>query len=366
MAANSTLYGIPRPKSTAKEISSSTSLAFTSQLSSLLAANKDSQNSVRTWSGRARPNNPKSDIFTAHNKNARKRAAKDVEENAREAQTGKMQGLGEVDGALLHRSKRKMEEKARLYGAMKRGDYVPPTQEGRRNMEEDSLVDFDRKWAENEARGEGNELDTSSDDDGSDEDMVEYTDEFGRQRQGTKAEAAREERRRTTLAADEPDRFSARPAQPGNLIFGDTIQAAAFNPDEPMAARMDELARKRDRSRTPPEEVHYDARAEVRTKGVGFYSFSTDGAGRRKEMDELETERIETERGRREREERTARRKAELEERRRKIREKRGEMQAERFLQGLAADVGDSDSTRTAEQARYGHGYEQEHGHGQP
>ncbi|KAI9843131.1 MAG: hypothetical protein M1837_006584 [Sclerophora amabilis] len=343
MPADTSLYGAPRPKaSQKKEISSSTALSFTSQLSSLLSAGKDTP---RISSGRSRPSNSRSDIFTAHNKNSRKRALKDLEDDG-DSPRGKTQGLGAVDDSVLHRSKRRMEEKARLYAAMKRGDYVPPAGDEKRNLEGMGLVDFDRKWAENEGRGDGNELDTSSDDDrddddeaGGDQELVEYVDEFGRQRQGTKAEAAKEERRRRVMATDETDRLSARPAEPTNLIYGDTVQAAAFNPDEPITAKMDDLARKRDRSMTPPDEVHYDANGEVRSKGVGFYSFSKDKQSRQREMEDLEKERMETERGRKEKAERAEKRKREMEERRQKIREKRGEKQADRFLEGLGGEM---------------------------
>lgn len=335
--AKSSLYGLPRPKSTAKEISSSNSLAFTSHLSSLLSTERQS---ARTTSGRPRPSHAKSDIFATHNKNAKKRAARDLEDDEHGHHASRKQGLEGVDDAALHRSKRKMEEKARLYAAMKRGDYVP-TGDGPGNMEEAGLVDFDRKWAENEERGQGNGFETSSDEDNaaSDEDMVEYTDEFGRHRMGTKAEAAREERRKKGGAADEPDRFTARPAQPANLLYGDTVQTAAFNPDEPIAAKMEDLARKRDRSMTPPEEVHYDAKSEVRSKGVGFYAFAQDRETRTKAMQELERERLETEKNRRDIEERKEKRKAEIEDRRRKIRQKRGEKEAEQFLDSLAGDL---------------------------
>ncbi len=231
-----------------------------------------------------------------------------------------------------------MEEKARLYASMKRGDYVPPT-DGRTNKEENALVDFDRKWAEEAENGKERDYDTSSDDGGDSEaeEMVEYEDEFGRQRKGTKAEAARELRKRNAqaYATDELSSFKARPSRPDNLIHGDTIQTAAFKPDEPIAAQMETLARKRDRSMTPPEEVHYDASKEVRSKGVGFYSFSKDSEGRKREMEALERERAETERGRREREERKEAKKKQVEERKKAIAAKRGEKMADRFLNSL-------------------------------
>ncbi|KAA6408030.1 MAG: hypothetical protein FRX48_08381 [Lasallia pustulata] len=330
MAGKASLYGAPRPKtsSKSKEISSSSSLAFSSQLSSLLAQTSTSPSTT----GRSRPSKSKTDIFTARNKNTRKRAAADISEDG--IAPGHQQDIGGVDSTILHRSKRKMEEKARLYAAMKRGDYVPPSGTDNRR-DEGGLVDFDRKWAEDEAAGRKPNYETSSDSggDGEEEELVDYEDEFGRQRRGTQAEAAREERRKQGIAqaADEVGRFSARPAPPSQIIYGDTVQTAAFNPDEPVAAQMEEIARKRDRSMTPPDEVHYDANGEVRTKGVGFYSFSKDKEGRKREMEALEKERLQTERGRKEKQERKDKRKEEIEARRRLIREK----QAERFLEGL-------------------------------
>ena len=333
MASGSSLYGLPRSRSTkSKEITSSTTLAFTSQLSSLLA-----QPSTAPTSGRTRPaKSSKSSIFTTHNKNTKKRALADIADGPSLEQKHQT-SLDSVDPATLHRSKRRMEEKARLYASMKRGEYVPPT--GATNKEEHSLVDFDRKWAEKEEAGHGGDSSSSDseDDDPGSHEMVDYEDEYGRQRQGTKAEVVRLQRQRNAQshALAELQQFSARPAAPSNVIYGDTVQAAAFNPDANITTQMENIAKKRDRSMTPPEEVHYDASKEVRSKGVGFYNFSRDKEGRQREMEALEKERQETERGRKEREERVEKRKKEIEDRRRKIEEKRGKKLADDFLSGL-------------------------------
>ncbi len=287
MASKQSLYGAPRPTSglqRAKEIPSSTSLAFSSQLSSLLAQSSSSQSTT----GRARSSKTKDDIFKTHNKNSKKRALADI--SSSDGARGHRQDIGGVDAADLHRAKRKMEEKARLYASMKRGDYVP-TGKASNNAEEHSLVDFDRKWAEDVEAGR-NDADTSSDDGENDseaESPVDYEDEFGRQRRGTKAERDREIRRRnaTTYTESQLESFAARPAAPSNIIRGDTIQAAAFNPDYTISEQMDELARKRDKSLTPPPETHYDASKEIRSKGVGFYAFSQDERERKREMDDL-------------------------------------------------------------------------------
>ncbi|KAI4087141.1 MAG: hypothetical protein LQ344_006983 [Seirophora lacunosa] len=347
MASKQSLYGAPRPNSgfqgAKKEIPSSTSLAFSSQLSSLLAQSASTTTTSQPTPARARPSKAKDDIFKTHNKNSKKRALADISRN----------DDGALDAADRHRSKRKMEEKARLYAAMKRGDYVPPSNGSSRssnhnhnsnsnNAEEHSLVDFDRKWAEEVSAGrhhaEPEDTSSSSDNDGSEtESLVDYEDEFGRQRRVTRSERTRETRRRAavTYAESQLQSFAARPTAPSSVIRGDTIQAAAFNPDRTVSEQMAELARKRDKSLTPPPETHYDASKEIRAKGVGFYAFSQDEAGRKREMEELERRRGETERVRREQEERRERREREVEERRRAVKKMREEKLADRFLRGL-------------------------------
>ncbi|KIX03039.1 uncharacterized protein Z518_06589 [Rhinocladiella mackenziei CBS 650.93] len=326
------LYGVkPASKTKAKEISSSTSLAFSTNLASLISSSSSTKNKPTT--GRPRPSKDKLDIFTAHNKNVKKRSAADLDDGRQRHQT--RDDIGSVDEAELHRSKRKMEDKVRLYNAMKRGEYI-----GREDYDDRGLVDFDRKWAENEAKGQCQDSESSDSEDagsGDEEDLVEYFDEFGRLRKGTKAQAAREERRirMKARAAEEEERLSARPSMPSNIIYGDAIQHEAFNPDQVIADRMSEIAKKRDRSATPPPDTHYDASAEVRIKGTGFYTFSKDAEERKKEMDSLERERQETERIRKEKEDKRDQRKKELEERRRLIAEQRAKAQADKFLNEL-------------------------------
>lgn len=331
------LYGLARPKkSSAKEISASSTLAFTSQLSTLIASSS-SASASSTSTARPRKNTTKSDIFATHNRGAQKRARKDLEDDgAFTAQKHKTHSE-EVDAATWRRVRRKMEEKARLYGALKRGDVE--------DEEERFGVDFDRKWAEEQARrgsdAEQEEEESSGADEESEEEVVEFVDEFGRTRRGTRGEKEREERRMRMAEREklDGDRFTARPAMPENIIVGDTIQSAAFNPDEPIAAQMAELAAKRDRELTPPEEEHFDGSREVRTKGVGFFQFSRDNETRKQEMDALEREREETERRRKEAERRKEERRREVEERRKKIQEKRGKAQADRFLDELMVEL---------------------------
>ncbi|KAF7951902.1 hypothetical protein EAE96_007199 [Botrytis aclada] len=345
------LYNFKKPKlhsSSAKELSSSTNLAFSSTLSSLLASQTQESLSSSTTRGRPRPSKTKEDIFKTHNKGSKKRAAKDLEDGEEgNAYTQiRTTGQGErIDDSTLHRSKKRLAEKAKIYSRLKRGDQQRigiGIGDGDENEEEEGLVDFDRKWVE------GGEKDEDSDSDDSfgggaanadDNQLVEYEDEFGRFRQVTKKEAQRLERQRRNalLGAEELERMSARPAQPSQLIYGDTIQSSAFTStlDSETAEKMEELAKKRDRSATPPEMKHYEADKEVRSKGQGFYSFSKDEEMRKEEMENLERMRRETEHGRKEREGLKDKRKREIEERRRVLGEKRAKKQADAFLEGL-------------------------------
>lgn len=249
-----------------------------------------------------------------------------------------------------------MDEKARLYSALKRGD-----------VEDDGEkygVDFDRKWAERGGGGaEFSDQDSSSEDGGEDGgsglgvggemETVEWADEFGRTRRGTAGEAAQAKRRlqRGARAAKGVAEFRARPVRPENVIRGDAVQAAAFNPDEGTAAQMEELAAKRDREATPPEAARYDSKGEVRSKGTGFFVFSRDEGERGQQMEGLEEERRETERVRGEKvrtaDERRRRREEEIEERRRVIKEKRERAQADRFLEDLGKEIGVAEQKRS-------------------
>ena len=136
-----------------------------------------------------------------------------------------------------------------------------------------------------------------------------------------------------------------RPSAPAKVIYGDTVQAHAFDLDTDAADRMAALAAKRDRSLTPPPDTHFDASKEVRTKGVGFMQFSHSTEEREQQMRNLEAERNETERRRAEREKRMTDRKEEVEKRRKEIRERRGKRKADEFLENLDAELSKREAT---------------------
>jgi hypothetical protein len=356
MPQDPNLYGQRPAKRQKKEIPLSSSLAFTSQLTSLLSTPSSSagiapSSSVST--GRTRPSKTRDDIFSV------KAKRKTTPANPTDRDGGAKLVLKDVNGTEedkqdFARTKRKMEEKARLYAAMKRGDYI--AKEG----EAAPLVDFDAKWAEahpdddQDQRCSSSGTDDESEDDGANE-IIEYKDEYGRTRKGTRSDAARLQRmeQRRALGAAELEAMSARPnVAPEKLIYGDAIQTHAFNPEDEKWDQMEQLAAKRDRSPTPPDDTHYDGNHEIRTKGVGFYHFSKDKEGREKEMEGLEQERVNTARVRQEREAEKERRRKHLDERRRKLAEKRAGKMADDFLEGLGAELVAASTTKEEDEQK--------------
>ncbi|KAI3321247.1 hypothetical protein HD806DRAFT_203018 [Xylariaceae sp. AK1471] len=346
MPQDPNLYGQRPAKKQKREIPLSSSLEFASQLSSLIS---DAPSTPSSSSARGGSSKTKGDIFSSVKTKRKPDSDRGVDRstNTGSSSQGKIK-LKHVHGTEeekqdFARARRKMEEKARLYAAMKRGDYVAKENEAA------PLVDFDRKWAERHPEDPDNNpnhysssgSDNESSDDGAE--MIEYKDEFGRTRTGTRAEVQRLQRRaaRSALGKSELEAMAAVPTtQPQNLIFGDAIQTEAFNPEASTLDAMAALAAKRDKEPTPPPDAHFDGRAEIRTKGTGFYQFSRDEDERVKEMENLKAERESTERVRRERELEKDKRRREIEERRRKIGARRAERLAENFLGGLAGEMG--------------------------
>lgn len=346
-AQDPNLYGQAPPNKKQKKELVPSSLTFTSQLSSLLA-NTSSSSTI----ARPRPSKSKtSDLFSnVKIKRGKPKPTTNPKDESNKLVLKDILGTEEDKAERLH-ARRKMESKARLYAAMQRGDYI-----GR----EIGLVDFDRKWAEkhdnpNPKPTNADHSSSSGDDSSSDsssstpkhqpksthpETLVEYTDELGRTRMVTPSQKARMEARiaRGQASAVELEILAGRPVvEPSNLIFGDAVQTEAFAARDAQA--MEDLARKRDRSATPPPATHYEADKEIRTKGVGFFAFSKDEETRMAEMKSLEEERERTEKARKEREKKMERKRREIEARRREIGERKAKRMADSFLEGLEGDL---------------------------
>ncbi|KAJ5989495.1 hypothetical protein N7481_004705 [Penicillium waksmanii] len=351
-ADHESLYGQPKKKSK-NELSSVSGLSFAGQMSSLIANSNTSGSTSNDRTRRSR--HPKSDLFGKQNKGAEKRAAADLEETdhhvAKQVHMSS-KDIGSIDDATLNRSKQKMEKKVRMYNDMRKGMYLggDSSDEGKpgpsshseeylgrlRRREKEGLIDFDRKWANEEkkkAEGSGGSGSESEDDDNAS--IISYEDEFGRSRRGTRSEAAQAYRTKDEEARGEAAQERWRPNRPENLIYGEAVQSQAFNPEANIAAQMAQLAARRDRSATPPDQVHYDADGEVRNRGTGFYAFSRDEETRKKQMEELKGARVETLRERERIKERAAIHQAKIAERKSEIAQLRAKRLTAKFMNEL-------------------------------
>lgn len=330
--SGSGLYGAPRPKSKSTAISlSSTSIHALSTEISLARSRLSSTSSLKSAPGRSRPSKTKS-LFAGSNKNVSKRAVKDLADS-HGGKTSEQLGGG-ISERDLARSRKRLKEKAKLYEAMKRGDFNDDAGEG--------LVDFDRKWAEHPSdeesdNGDGADEEREDDDDG--DEIVEYEDEFGRTRKGKKSQVEKD-KRREAAAKKAVDEETARDAVPEGLIIGNMIQTSAFTTATFSAVPTSSMLS----SALPVEEeedleTHYDANREVRTKGVGFYQFSTNSKERAGEMEELLNERKHTAEGRKMAEEKKKRRREEVEARREEVKRRRRGKVGGNWLDGFMGEI---------------------------
>ena len=310
-------------------------------------------NRVQSQAPKTNKNN-KEDVFTRNPRGSKKRTHEQISDE-------KEGGLGQKHSTTSDtpdeeeelRRKRKMEEKARLYDDLKRG-YIDD-KEGKYN------VDFDRKWAEAKERGEDPE-DEASDREAQDDDneLVDYVDEFGRNRRMTKREVAKAElmKKRGEELEKEREEMSVRPKMPEKLIHGDYIQTQAFdyNRYEKEFAAVKERHENVDShfgahgvsiydGDYPGKRWFFDKRQDPRLRtgyGTGFFQFSHREDERKAQMDELEKTHQEALKAQKEKEQqdtyKAERAKAE-DAKRSRIAKMRAEKQARRFLLGLEKEM---------------------------
>ena len=140
-------------------------------------------------------------------------------------------------GALTEAEKdhmeRCMEKKAKLYDDLKKGKVTD--KDGRYH------IDWDRKHAEAIERGE-NLTESDEEDDGPKD--IKTIDEFGRT-----VWMSKKQHEKKIKLDEEQEKFweehSVIPVQPAKLIYGDTIQTAAFTADD-ASAKWDEVRKRND------------------------------------------------------------------------------------------------------------------------
>ncbi|KAM3847803.1 coiled-coil domain-containing protein 174 isoform 2-T2 [Vipera latastei] len=257
--------------------------------------------------------NKKPTIWAKQNKGVSDRAEKDAEQKIEEQQT-------------LDKSRQKLEEKARLYEKMTKGDF--PDEE----TEDLYLVDFTQKIIDKQrevqelctsetakkATGEENGGEEERFSEGEvppsqnpDEEWVEYVDYLGRSRVCSKKDLP------FLLRMDEQIQKDSSPMTEKKTLLSEDMRRELQRQEW---EREEEEALKR-----PMGPIHYEdiRENEARQLGVGYFAFARDQAVRKKQMDTLEMLREQTIGQRAKRENLKEKRKAILEARLSKIRAKR-------------------------------------------
>ncbi|KAI9270872.1 hypothetical protein BY458DRAFT_510025 [Sporodiniella umbellata] len=185
-----------------------------------------------------------------------------------EARKERDRQLEEVEGDVLIRSREQLEKKAKIYEAMKSGQFT----EYEEDEEKAPLVDFDKKYLQerqlDEIREETERKLKKRRQEEADDPWVEYVDEYGRTR------TVRQSQVPVSVEQDED--------------YEDYEDGGMLRPEYEMG---DGLATRADIN-------HYDADREIRTKGVGFYRFSKDDDERDEQLAKLNKLRQETENAR--------------------------------------------------------------------
>jgi Domain of unknown function (DUF4078) len=167
----------------------------------------------------------------------------------------------ETGGPTLEASRTALQRKAKIYEEMRKRRRYNDSDD-----DENQLIDFDsRPFTDSD--GEGDDDEDKSD---GDDPWVDYEDEFGRSRTV----------RQSQLPRARP------PRSPSPQLTSE--------PAYPVFTTADYEARKREGSEERDTQ-RYDAQREIRTKGVGFYTFSKDEEERKAQMEELKRLREQTE-----------------------------------------------------------------------
>jgi hypothetical protein len=126
-----------------------------------------------------------------------------------------------------------------------------------------------------------------------------------------------------------------------NVIYGDYMPT--FTPDQDKVWEINNREDKGQLSQTTRlmavDDIHYNPNAEVRSRGVGHYTFSADNTTRAEQMTALNTARDETDQQRDATKKASELRRTKIEERRREIATKKRKREAEKFLDGLGMEI---------------------------
>ncbi|KAJ6513328.1 hypothetical protein C8R45DRAFT_812987 [Mycena sanguinolenta] len=264
-----------KAKAKAKGISASSFLDLKAELSKQedeFTRNKAAGKSNYVVGGVKRPDK-KPTIWARQNKGVNARASRDIE-------------LEAISKPTLESARAALERKAKIYDKLKKGK----TGGLNDKQYESLLVDFDSKPSdhyESDSDDVDESLEVPRPPVGDDDPIVEYEDEFGRLRTGRRSEVPRELMHPKEPEVDEDE----------DLVIRNPV--GHFPVYRPSADRVEQIEKQYSEANNPLG-VHYDATAEVRARGAGYYQFSKDEETRKAQMEELKSARVETEMTRKE------------------------------------------------------------------
>ncbi|KAJ9091045.1 hypothetical protein QFC19_009282 [Naganishia cerealis] len=238
--------------------------------------------------------------------------------------------LAHISKASEEQRQEIMRIKAEKYDKLKRGDYGVLTEKELAEI----TVDFDRKWEEQDDGWSDHSSDidesaaavsepiyddlgrkqakktTDDFDDAFSREKVEYVDELGRTRMGTRAEAREAEAARRTedVGGRDPmqdlddEQPTIGPAHAevlqSNVIYGAQCFFPVYEPSQ------EDLKARLKAAEGTADTKHYNANEEVRARAAGHYQFAQDETKRAEQMAALKAEREETQQAREERQSR--------------------------------------------------------------
>lgn len=237
------------------------------------ARTKAAGGSKYTVGGAKRPGK-KPTVWTRSNKGVQNRAARDIE-------------LEEVSKVTIESGRAILERKAKVYEKLRKGKSGGLTDK----QYEALLVDFDSYGPSDHFESDSDDVDESltvpQQPQNDDDPIIEYEDEFGRQRTGRRSEVPRHLLPRSEDTEPIPD-------DDKDVIYNPVNYFPVF---EPSAERVQAVQDAYSEANNPLSS-HYDASKEVRAKGAGHYQFSADEETRKQQMEELRSARMETEKTR--------------------------------------------------------------------
>ncbi|XP_013371002.1 PREDICTED: coiled-coil domain-containing protein 174 [Chinchilla lanigera] len=277
--------------------------------------------------GKPKTANKKPSIWSKQNAGVSNRAEKDTEQKIEELKT-------------LDKAREKLEEKAKLYEKMTKGDFIDE------EVEDMYLVDFTQKIIdkrrEMEALGTSREPQKAGDRDEDDdvpggdvpppqdpsEEWVDYVDSLGRSRR--------------CMRKDLPDLLEMDKNLQGRLFVSPANEKTLLSEDmRKELQRQQWEEEEREALRRPVGPVHYEdiRENEARQLGVGYFAFAQDKELRNKQMKTLEMLREQTTDQRTKRENIKEKRKAILEARLAKLRQKKMKKSKEDGTEEESGDI---------------------------